>query len=226
MNTLIELHDISRTYGKKNAVVHALKNISITIKSNEILAIVGASGCGKSTLLNIIGCMDKADSGTYLLGKDDIFQMNDKQLARIRNNVFGYIMQDYALINDLSVQKNIALPLKYAHGKKNNKDKIISLAKELKIENKLQHKVETLSGGQKQRVAIARSLINDAKIILADEPTGALDAQTGEEVFNLLLSYRNKGKSVVMVTHNEDLAKRCDRIIKLSDGKIITDNAL
>ncbi|SDB03175.1 ABC transporter ATP-binding protein [Eubacterium oxidoreducens] len=223
MNTVIELNNISKTFGKKNAQVKALREVSLKVQENEVVAIVGKSGSGKSTLLNIIGCMDRLDSGQYMLGETNIETLKDRELAKIRNEFFGYVMQDYALIGDMSVQKNIEMPLKYAKKSKRSKEKISRYAKELGIEDKLQSKVENLSGGQKQRVAIARALINDAKVILADEPTGALDAQTGEDVFQLLLSYKKEGKSVVIVTHNEELAKRCDRIIKLGDGKIIEE---
>lgn len=217
----IQLRNISRVYGKGSTLVEALKNVSIDIENGEMVAIMGPSGSGKSTLINIVGLLDRPTNGTYLLNGTDTSSADNKQLARLRNEALGFVVQDFALIEEYSVEKNIMMPLLYA--RKNRKQalrRVRDLTTALSIEDKLTQKARFLSGGQRQRVAIARALSNNPAIILADEPTGALDQKTGSEVMDLFREINKEGKTIIVVTHDSTVADRCDRRITLVDGLI------
>ena len=196
-----------------------LKGIDLSINNGEMTAIMGASGCGKSTLLNIIGCLDVAESGEYWLKGKKVTGKSQKEMARIRNEIFGYVIQDFALIRDDTVLENIRIPLDYSK-KKIDKLRIDQLLKSLGLKKLQKMRVSLLSGGEQQRTAIARALVNDPEILLADEPTGALDSKTGQEVMNILREICNKGKTIVIVTHDEKIARQCDRILCMKDGNI------
>ncbi|RXI48502.1 ABC transporter ATP-binding protein [Clostridium tetani] len=223
---ILKLNNISKIYGMNNNKLNALKDINLTINEGELIAIIGASGSGKSTLLNIMGTLDNSTSGEYMVDGKDINNLNSADLARLRNKYFGFIVQNFALINDYTVYENIEIPLEYGKVKSKDRKKIISETLDiLSMKDKMNKTPKQLSGGQCQKVAIARALVNDPRIILADEPTGALDRKTGQDIMEILKKLnRQKGKTIIMVTHNLELATRCDRIIKLQDGKIVEDN--
>lgn len=220
---MIELNQVTKVYdGDGDSGVHALNGISLNIDRGEMVAIIGASGSGKSTLLNIIGCLDQKTTGTYLLCGEPIEEKNDVQLAALRNKTFGYVLQDFAIIEDWTVYQNVMLPLQYA----SEKDKIAygdvdCLLKRLGVYEKKHVIARKLSGGQRQRVSIARALINNPDIILADEPTGSLDQSTGEAVMQILLDIHQEGKTVIIVTHDMKIANRCERILEIVDGMIV-----
>lgn len=222
---LIELKDISKTFGKNDAKVEVLKNFNFTVEEGEMIAIMGPSGSGKSTLLNILGCLDSVTSGTYYINGENRNELSNKKLAALRNKTFGFVVQHFALIDEYTIFQNVKLPLAYSNTKyKDAKHKIIDILNELGIENKKNKYPNELSGGQNQRVAIARAVINNPKIILTDEPTGALDRETGDEVMDLFEKLNKDGKTIIVVTHDEHIAKRCKRIVSIQDGKIISDS--
>ncbi len=221
MKSLIKIEGASKEY--KGSSQHVLTDINLEIQEGEMLAIVGTSGAGKSTLLNCIGlCMEFTQGHYYFQGKE-IASMKEKDYAGIRNRMFGYVTQDFSLIPGMSVYENVVLPLYYSK-KRVSGEKKEALCKEklqlLGIEDKLYKKVEELSGGQKQRVAIARAMIADQSIIMADEPTGALDSKTSMEIMDVLTDLNQKGKTIILVTHDLEIAKRCKRMIEIKDGKI------
>lgn len=223
---LIELKDVFKSFGKDETKLEVLKNINITVSEGEMIAIMGPSGSGKSTLLNIIGCLDSITTGSYVINGENTNELSNKQLATIRNKTFGFVVQYFALIDEYTVFNNIKVPLSYSStNHKNVKDKIIKTLKDLGIEEKKDKYPNQLSGGQNQRVAIARAIINNPQIILADEPTGALDRETGNEVMDLFSELNREGKTIIIVTHDENIAKRCKRIISIQDGKVIKDYA-
>lgn len=193
---MIELRKVSKVYDDGAAVCRALQEVDLTIEKGEMTAIIGASGSGKSTLLNVLGAMDSVTEGQYLLNGKNIEEYSEKQMARLRNEMFGFVVQDFALIERYTVEKNVMLPLYYSKKYKKNK---------------------------KQRVAIARALVNEAEIILADEPTGALDQATGREVMDLFEEIHNRGKTIILVTHDQKIADRCQRVIEIADGTIKSD---
>lgn len=219
---LIRINNISKTYGVNEGKVHALKDVSLTINEGELVAIIGQSGSGKSTLLNIIGCIDKASTGEYFIDGNNNKYLREKELARNRNNLIGFVLQYFGLISSYSVYENVELPLIYAKSK-NKKEKILDMLKKLDILEKKDKLPSELSGGQNQRVAIARALVNNPKLILADEPTGALDKNTSEQVMEILLQLNKEGKTVIIVTHDENISKQCERVIKIEDGYIKDD---
>ena len=223
MNTVISLKNITKTYayGKPNEFT-ALNDVSLDLGLGEMCAICGTSGAGKTTLLNIIGLVDTATKGEYSLNGEIISSYSDKQLAHLRNQYFGYILQDYGLISNETVYENVISPLIFSKTKrKDYKSKAQKVLNNIGIAELSNKKIDTLSGGQKQRVAIARALINNPTVILADEPTGALDEKTGKEIINCFRDICNSGKTVVIVTHDMNVAHQCDRIIEISDGVII-----
>lgn len=221
----LELKNINKTYGNKDNIVHALNNINLKVNQGEFISIIGKSGSGKSTLLNILGFLDTPTNGVYIYDNKNILDLNDKKISKLRNKTFGFILQFFGLINDETVFENIKIPLKYSDkfNKKNYKKLIETISKKLEIDDKLNFKPKELSGGQCQRVAIARALINDPDIILADEPTGALDNKTGNQVINILKQLNELGKTVIIVTHDTNIAKITNRVIELSDRYIISD---
>lgn len=220
---LIEIKSLNKTFGKNNSQTIALKDVNLKINKGELVAIVGTSGSGKSTLLNIIGTLDSPSSGEYLLNSKNISNLTQKELAKIRNMTFGFVVQYFALINDYTVSENIEIPLEYSKVKSNEREKRISeVLKKLGILDKAKKKPKELSGGQQQRVAIARALINNPDVILADEPTGALDSKTSQQVIDILKELNKEGKTVIIVTHDNKIAMQCHRVLTIEDGSIKT----
>lgn len=219
---MIELIDINKSFGKKNGRVIALNGINLFVSKGEMIAIMGKSGSGKSTLINIIGGLVMADSGEYWFNGELMNIKNRKELTLFRRNQIGFIIQDFALVDELNVYQNIAIPLIYRGcSKKEIKDKIINCLKQLDMEDKIKAYPFELSGGERQRVAIARAMVKEPEIILADEPTGALDEYNGKNVMQILRRLNNYGITIIIVTHDKSIADKCDRIISISDGKNI-----
>lgn len=218
------VQDLHRTYFMKGETVHALRGVTFDVLAGEYIAIMGPSGSGKSTLLNVLGCLDRPTSGKYLLAGDDVAQINDYQLSRIRGGRIGFVFQSYNLLQQLNVLENIKVPLQYQGliGKDANA-KCREFAQQVGLGDRLYHKPTELSGGQQQRVAIARSLVNDPYFVLADEATGNLDAKTTDEVLDLFEALNESGKTIVMITHEDEVAARAKRIIRLRDGMIESD---
>ena len=224
MEHLIELRDVYKIYPMGAEAVHALDGVSLTIDRGEFVAIVGQSGSGKSTAMNIIGCLDVPTTGTYRLGGVDVSTMDDDQQAEIRNKMLGFIFQQYNLIPKLTVLENVELPLLYAgiSGQERRERAIRSLER-VGLADKQRNLPSQLSGGQQQRVSIARALAGEPSVILADEPTGALDSRTGREVLAFLQKLNREGDTVVLITHDNSIAVRAKRIVRLQDGRIIYD---
>ncbi len=220
------VNDIYRTYFLKGETVHALRGVSFDVIGGEYIAIMGPSGSGKSTLLNVLGCLDRPTSGSYFLAGDDVSQISDYQLSRIRGRRIGFVFQSYNLLQQLNVLENIRVPLQYQGliGKDAD-EKCRHLAHLVGLGDRLYHRPTELSGGQQQRVAIARSLVNDPYFVLADEATGNLDSKTTDEVLELFQSLNEAGKTIVMITHEDEVAERAKRIIRLRDGRIESDIA-
>ena len=224
MAHLIELRDVYKIYQMGDEAVHALDGISLTVDLGEFVAIVGSSGSGKSTAMNIIGCLDVPTSGTYYLGGRDVSAMNDDQQAEIRNKMLGFIFQQYNLIPKLTVQENVELPLLYAGvGAQERRARATEALERVGLAEKHRNLPSQLSGGQQQRVSIARALAGHPSLILADEPTGALDSRTGREVLGFLQKLNREGDTVVLITHDNSIAVRARRIVRLQDGRIIYD---
>lgn len=220
---IIKLENIKKIYGTGEGAVEALKGIDLEVEEGESIAIMGTSGSGKSTLLNILGFVDEATEGTYLLYGKDSKNRSQKEKASIRNKKLGFVVQDFALIPRLNVCKNVMLPLEYVNMPKKEKErKAIELLEKLGISDKKNTYPDQLSGGQKQRVAIARALVNDASILLCDEPTGALDSNTTKDIMNLFMKLNNEDKkTLIIVTHDRNVAEYCERIIYMEDGMIV-----
>ena len=218
------VQDLHRTYFMKGETVHALRDVTFDVLAGEYIAIMGPSGSGKSTLLNVLGCLDRPTSGKYLLAGDDVAQINDYQLSRIRGRRIGFVFQSYNLLQQLNVLENIKVPLQYQGliGKDANA-RCRELAEMVGLGSRIYHRPAELSGGQQQRVAIARSLVNDPYFILADEATGNLDSKTTDEVLELFGSLNAAGKTIVMISHEDEVAARAKRIIRLRDGMIESD---
>lgn len=224
---LIELKEIFKIYQVGTEKVGALQGISLKIEENEYLAIMGPSGSGKSTLMNILGCLDTPTSGTYRFVKDLISDMNDDQLAEIRNREIGFVFQTFNLLPRATALHNVELPMIYNGTPASKRKKIAQDALEMVgLADRMHHKPNELSGGQRQRVAIARALVNKPKIILADEPTGNLDTRTGEEIMEIFEDLHEKGNTIILVTHEEYIAEHTNRIIRLRDGKIERDESM
>ena len=222
---MITLEHVTKTYNrKKTNAFTALKDVSLTIGDGELVAIMGKSGAGKSTLLHILACIDTYDEGDYRLGEQEIRNLSEGRLARIRNEHIGLVMQDYALVEDFTVLDNVMLPLNLAKKKaKNRKQIALEALEKVEMRDLAKKKVSELSGGQKQRTAIARAIVNEPDVLLADEPTGALDSENAETVMALFRKINEEGTTVVIVTHDGDLAECCDRIIEIKDGEITTE---
>ena len=221
---LIEFRSVCKTYHMGDTVVRAADNITLSIDEGEFVAIVGKSGSGKSTCMNIIGCLDVPTSGQYLLAGEDVGQMSRDALAQFRNQKLGFIFQQYNLLPKLSVLENVAVPLMYAGKSRRARREIAAQALErVGLRDKLKNLPNQLSGGQQQRVSIARALANTPSVILADEPTGALDSRTGREVLDILRSLHDAGNTVVLITHDNSIAATAERVIRLEDGKVVFD---
>ena len=224
MEHLIELKDVYKIYQMGEETVHALDGVDITIDRGEFVAIVGSSGSGKSTAMNIIGCLDVPTSGTYHLGGVDVSTMEDDEQAEVRNKMLGFIFQQYNLIPKLSVLENVELPLLYAgYDAGERKARAMQSLERVGLADKCKNLPSQLSGGQQQRVSIARALAGDPSVILADEPTGALDSRTGRDVLTFLQKLNSEGDTVVLITHDNSIAVKAKRIVRLQDGKVIYD---
>ena len=221
---LINLSDIYKIYNVGGEEVRALDGVDLTISNNEYLAIMGPSGSGKSTMMNMIGCLDTPTSGIYHFEGEEVHIMDDAQLASIRNRKIGFVFQTFNLLPKASALHNVEIPLVYANIRKEKRIDMASKAlKDVGLEDRMHHKPNELSGGQRQRVAIARALVNNPSIILADEPTGNLDSKSGHEIMGILDHLHSKGNTIILVTHEDDIAKHAKRTISLFDGKIIED---
>jgi putative ABC transport system ATP-binding protein len=225
--SLIRLQNISRRYKMGSEIVHALRGVSLEIARGEYVAIMGPSGSGKSTLMNLLGCLDTPTEGHYELNGSFVSQMNDNHLAEIRNREIGFVFQTFNLLARSNALRNVELPLIYA-GVPGHERKQIALEalRQVGLADRVHHKPNELSGGQRQRVAIARALVNNPAILLADEPTGNLDSKTGNEIMALFEELSRKGNTIIVVTHEEDIARHSRRIIRLHDGLIASDEAV
>jgi putative ABC transport system ATP-binding protein len=224
MNPIIHLENICKSYFLGKQELPVLKGINIDILKNEYVALMGPSGSGKSTLMNILGCLDSLTSGKYILNGNDVSRMQDNDLAEVRNTEIGFVFQQFNLLPRLTAAENVALPLIYSGiGKKERTERAMDVLTKVKLDDRSHHKPNELSGGQCQRVAIARALINNPSIILADEPTGNLDTKTSIEIMDIFSSIQASGNTVVLVTHEEDIAKYAHRVIRLRDGIIESD---
>ena len=224
MGALIEFREVCKYYQMGDTTVKAADHISFQVQKGELIAIVGQSGSGKSTCMNIIGCLDVPTSGTYLLDGQDVGQLDKNELAVIRNKMLGFIFQQYNLLPKLTLQENVEVPLVYAGVPKAERQERARIALEMVgLGNKLRHKPMQLSGGQQQRASIARALAGDPAVILADEPTGALDSHTGREVLSMLQELHAAGNTVVLITHDNSIAVQTQRIIRLEDGQVVYD---
>jgi putative ABC transport system ATP-binding protein len=224
MNPIIALENIQKSYFLGKNELPVLKGINLNIHPNEFVALMGPSGSGKSTLMNILGCLDTLSSGKYLLNGNDISRLSDNRLAEIRNKEIGFVFQQFNLLPRLTALENVALPLVYAGIlKKERTDRAMAMLAKVKLSDRYHHKPNELSGGQIQRVAIARALVNNPSIILADEPTGNLDTKTSSEIMHLLTDIHQQGNTIILVTHEEDIAKYAKRIVRLRDGQIESD---
>lgn len=224
MSSIINTSEISKKYVMGSEVIMALKSVSINIDQGEYVSFMGPSGSGKSTLMNIIGCLDTPTTGTYILNKHDVSDLTENELAEIRNKEIGFVFQTFNLLPRASALENVALPLVYAGLTGSDRtEKAMAALDNVGLGDRAHHKPNELSGGQRQRVAIARALVNDPSIILADEPTGNLDSKTSYSIMDLFQELHDKGNTIIMVTHEEDIAEYSHRIIRLRDGLIETD---
>ncbi len=224
MSEVISLHNIIRSFSLGSEEIQALRGINLQIKKNEYVALMGPSGSGKSTLMNILGCLDTPSSGQYILNNTDVSLLNDDNLAAIRNKEIGFIFQTFNLLPKSTALENVILPLIYAGlGKEEREQKAFAALENVGLANRVKHRPNELSGGQRQRVAVARALVNNPAIILADEPTGNLDSKTSIEIMALFEEIHQKGNTIIVVTHEEDIARHAHRIIRLKDGMIESD---
>src|SRR5947209_8895032 len=225
MAAVARVIDLVKNYQMEEVVVPALRGVTLDFEEGDFIALMGPSGSGKSTLLNLLGCLDRCTSGRYYLGDDDVSEMSDDQLSEVRSRYIGFIFQSYNLLPQYTVVENIEIPLLYQGTRLNDqtRQRCIALAEMVGLGDRLDHRPTQLSGGQQQRVAIARSLVNDPHVILADEPTGNLDSHTSEEIMRLLRKLNNSGKTIIMVTHENDIAAWARRAVRMRDGHIESD---
>ena len=224
MEEIISIHNIRKTYKIGEETINALKDVSLTIYKNEYVALMGPSGSGKSTLMNMLGCLDSPSEGEYILNNLSVAKMSDNELAEVRNKEIGFVFQTFNLLPRATTLDNVALPLVYAGFSKIDRDKRAKeVLESVGLGNRMNHKPNELSGGQRQRVAVARALVNNPAIILADEPTGNLDSKTSIEIMGLFEEIHNKGNTIILVTHEEDIALHAHRIVRLKDGLVESD---
>jgi putative ABC transport system ATP-binding protein len=227
MTPIARVIDLVKNYYLESVVVQALHGVSITFQRGEFVALMGPSGSGKSTLLNLLGCLDRPTSGQYFLGEEDVSEMEDDQLSEARSRYLGFIFQSYNLLPQYTVVENIEIPLLYQGCRltEATRERCVTLAELVGLGDRLDHRPMQLSGGQQQRVAIARALVNDPHVILADEPTGNLDSRTSDEIMVLLTELNEAGKTIIMVTHENDIAAWAKRVIRMRDGHLESDSA-
>ncbi len=225
MPAIVRIHNLVKNYYLSSVTVHVLKDLSLTIDEGDFVALMGPSGSGKSTLLNVLGCLDRPTAGNYVLGDVDVSEMTDDELSEVRSRYLGFIFQSYNLLPQYTVVENIEIPLLYqgVHLDATTTDRCVALAEMVGLGDRLDHRPLQLSGGQQQRVAIARSLVNDPHVILGDEPTGNLDSRTSVEIMQMLANLNKVGKTIIMVTHENDIAAWARRVIRLRDGQIESD---
>lgn len=222
--TIVQLENVSKVYRMGAQEVHALSHINLSLLAGEYISIMGPSGCGKSTMLNLLGCLDKPSEGRYLLGGEDVSRLEDDDLSAIRGRRLGFIFQSYNLIQQLTVLENIEVPLYYqGFPEEEGREIATRLAARVGLDKRLDHKPFELSGGQQQRVGIARALVNDPLVILADEPTGNLDSRSGTEILELFDELNRQGKTLIMVTHDDEIGDRSQRVVRLRDGVVESD---
>lgn len=220
---MIEAHNLSKVYEKNHQEVSVLRDISFAIDEGEFVSIMAPSGMGKSTLLNILGCLDKPTNGAYSLDGVSVEGMDDDALSHVRNKKIGFVFQSFHLLARMNAWENVGLPLIYSDSDSNMREKAVAALTEVGLADRIDHLPRELSGGQQQRVAVARALINDPRIILADEPTGNLDSASGAEVMNIFKKLHRNGRTLVLVTHDRDIALQSDRVIEMKDGTIVAD---
>lgn len=225
MNEVIKVQGLCKNYVMGNMVVRALREVDLTINAGEFVAIMGPSGSGKSTFMNVVGCLDRPSEGQYFLAEKEVSRMSDNELAEVRNKYIGFVFQSYNLLPRTTALKNVELPLLYA-GAKDRTNRAKAALDKVGLLQRLDHKPNQLSGGQQQRVAIARAIVTDPVMILGDEPTGNLDTRTSEEIMALFQELNRAGKTVIIVTHEEDVAMHCKRIVRFRDGRIQKDEVV
>jgi putative ABC transport system ATP-binding protein len=225
MPAVVRVIDLIKNYYLESVTVRALRGVTVSVEEGDFVALMGPSGSGKSTLLNLLGCLDRPTSGHYFLGDEDVSEMDDDMLSEVRSRYLGFIFQSYNLLPQYTVVENIEIPLLYQGSKLNEatRDWCVHLAELVGLGDRLDHRPMQLSGGQQQRVAIARALVNDPQVILADEPTGNLDTRTSDEIMQMLRRLNNTGKTIIMVTHENDIAAWAKRVIRMRDGHIESD---
>lgn len=222
---MLKLIDIQKHFRNGDEVVTALDGVSLAVAENQFVAVMGSSGSGKSTLMNVLGCLDTPNQGQYLLDGQDVAKMPDNQLSQIRNQHIGFIFQTFHLLPKLDVVGNVSLPLRYSNiSQEEGAQRVEQLIERVGLSHRKHHKPFEMSGGQRQRVAIARALVNQPKVILADEPTGNLDSKTSVEIMQLLCELHQAGQTIVMVTHEDDIAAYAQRVVRMQDGRVISDH--
>lgn len=221
MDWVIEAHNLTKTYMMGEFEVQALRNVSFNIERGEMVSIMGPSGSGKSTMMNTLGCLDRPTSGEYILDGESVSEMNDDQLASVRNRKVGFVFQSFNLLSRLTALGNVELPLRYAGITEGRRERAQAALEAVGLKDRMTHRPYELSGGQQQRVAVARSLVNNPAIIMADEPTGNLDSKVGKEIMNLLLALnKERGTTLIIVTHDPNIAEQTQRVIRLRDGEL------